>query len=207
MRARIVERAAGMLRAREPVTLRSLVAGTGASTMAVYTYFDSLDGVWRAVRQEGFTRLAAQLDLVHVTDDPVGDLTEQLSGYLQYALDEPDLYRVMFDVHADLEDAQAADATLGRVVETVRRCQAAGRLDSRSDALDTATKCWVLMHGIASLVATGPLALHQLEHAPAMIHAQLVGFGGEPDLCRTSISARWHHRELGRSGPTIPTTR
>ena len=47
-----------MLARREPVTLRAVVAGTGVSTMAVYTHFDGMPGLWRAVRQEGFTRLA-----------------------------------------------------------------------------------------------------------------------------------------------------
>jgi AcrR family transcriptional regulator len=180
-----------MLRAREPLTLRSLVLGTGASTMAVYTYFGSIEGVWKAVRQEGFTRLAARLDLVRVTDDPVGDLTDQLRSYVQYAVDEADLYRLMFDTTADLENAQAADDTLERLVETVRRCRAAGRFADTIDPLTTATKCWMLMHGLASLVATGPLAHDQLDYAPSMIHAQFVGFGAQPDSCRTSIAARW----------------
>jgi AcrR family transcriptional regulator len=191
MRARLVEKAARMLRAREQLTLRSLVSGTGSSTMAVYTYFGGIEGVWKAVRQEGFTRLAARLELGNVTDDPVGDLTEQLRTYVQYALDEPDLYRVMFDITADLEDAQAADDTLERIVKSICRCQDAGRFNSPGEALVTATKCWMLMHGLASLVATGPLALDQLDHAPSMIHAQFVAFGDDPDLCRASIAARW----------------
>ncbi len=53
-----------MLRTRQPVTLRALVAGTGVSTMAVYTYFGGMDGLWKALRQEGFTRLAAKLACV-----------------------------------------------------------------------------------------------------------------------------------------------
>ena len=44
---------------REPVTLRALVEGTGASTMAVYPHFGGMPGLWSAVRQEGFTRLTA----------------------------------------------------------------------------------------------------------------------------------------------------
>ena len=36
VRTALIERAAAMLAAREPVTLRTVVAGTGASTMAVY---------------------------------------------------------------------------------------------------------------------------------------------------------------------------
>ena len=45
VRTLLLERAAHMLRTREPLTLRSLVAGTGVSTMAVYTYFDGMSAV------------------------------------------------------------------------------------------------------------------------------------------------------------------
>jgi len=43
VRTLLVERAAHMLRTSEPTTLRSLMAGTGVSTMAVYTYFLAYD--------------------------------------------------------------------------------------------------------------------------------------------------------------------
>ena len=86
-RPRRCRRAAHMLRTREPITLRSLVAGTGVSTMAVYTYFGSMDGLWRALRQEGFTRLEARFSTVTITDDPVRDLTALVVAYLRNALE------------------------------------------------------------------------------------------------------------------------
>ena len=58
VRVALVERAAEMLARREVVTLRALVDSVGTSTMAVYTHFGGMAGLWRAVRQEGFTRLA-----------------------------------------------------------------------------------------------------------------------------------------------------
>src|SRR5882757_3108394 len=93
VRTLLIERAAHMLRTREPITLRSLVAGTGVSTMAVYTYFGGMDGVWQALRQEGFTRLAARFAAVATSGDPVRDLTALVAAYLGNALDHPDLYR------------------------------------------------------------------------------------------------------------------
>ncbi len=191
VRRSIVERAAALLRAREQITLRSLVAGADVSTMAVYTYFGGVDGVWRAVRQEGFTRLAAKLAAVPETRDPVADLTAQLSAYAQHALDDPDLYRVMFDATADLDDTQAADATLERIVEVVRRCRDRKRFRDEVDPLEFATQCWMLCHGIVSLIAIGPLAIEQLDHAPAMLHAQFVGAGDHPDACHASIANGW----------------
>src|SRR5687768_15972583 len=107
VRTLLIERGAQLLRAREPITLRSLVTGTGVSTMAVYTYFDGMDGLWRAVRQEGFTRLAAVLARIATTTDPVRDLAALGSAYLSNAEANPDLYRVMFDAAVELEEPAA----------------------------------------------------------------------------------------------------
>jgi AcrR family transcriptional regulator len=106
VRVALVERAATMMASREPVTLRALVDGTGASTMAVYTHFGGMPGLWRAVRQEGFTRLAAHLGAVSWTTDAVRDLMALGAGYVSNALANPVLYRAMFDTAAELEDPQ-----------------------------------------------------------------------------------------------------
>ncbi|MEU4325462.1 hypothetical protein [Nonomuraea dietziae] len=44
------------------MTARRLAGEAGTSTMAVYTYFGGMEEVRGAVRQEGFARLAADLD-------------------------------------------------------------------------------------------------------------------------------------------------
>lgn len=180
-----------MLRTRQPVTLRSLVTGTGVSTMAVYTYFGGMDGLWKAMRQEGFTRLAARLDAVAASADPVRDLAALGGAYLANALADPDLYRIMFDAGFELEDAEAADATLHCLVHTVERAKNAGRFRDDADPLELATQSWVIGHGLASLVATGPLPDHALDHGVPMLTALFVSAGDTPDRCRRSVELGW----------------
>ncbi|MEJ8641605.1 TetR-like C-terminal domain-containing protein [Streptomyces sp. MS1.HAVA.3] len=139
------------------MTLRSLVADTGVSTMAVYTYFGGMDGLWKALRQEGFTRLAVKLAAVSMSADPVRDLAALGAAYLSNALESPDLYRVMFDAGFELEDAEAADQSLHCLVRAVERAKAAGRFRDDVVPLELATQSWAIGHGLASLVATGPL--------------------------------------------------
>jgi AcrR family transcriptional regulator len=192
VRTLLIERAGQMLRTREPITLRSLVAGTGVSTMAVYTYFGGMDGVWKALRQEGFTRLAARFATVEMsTTDPVRDLAALVSGYLGNALDNPDLYRVMFDANFDLEDAQAADDTLEHLVRAAERGRRDGRFRADIDPLELAIRSWVIGHGLVSLVATGPLPRQTLAHGVPMLTALFVGEGDDPDRCRQSVEHGW----------------
>jgi AcrR family transcriptional regulator len=187
VRTLLIERAAHMLRTREPITLRSLVVGTGVSTMAVYTYFGGMDGMWKALRQEGFTRLAARFATVPVSADPVRDLAELVAAYLRNALGHPDLYRVMFDATFELEDLKAADATLEHLVQAAGRGRAAGRFQAGTDPLELAIQSWAIAHGLVSLVATGPLPQQTLAHGIPMLTALYVGMGDDPARCRRSV--------------------
>ncbi len=191
VRTLLLERAAHMLRTREPITLRSLVAGTGVSTMAVYTYFGSMDGLWQALRQEGFTHMAARFADVTPSDDAVRDLTALVSAYLGNALDHPDLYRVMFDASFDLEDLQAADDTLEHLVQAADRGRKTGRFAAGTVPLDLATQTWAVAHGLVSLVAGGPLPRTTLGYGPPMLTALFVSHGDEPGRCRRSVERGW----------------
>ncbi|WP_199440081.1 TetR/AcrR family transcriptional regulator [Umezawaea beigongshangensis] len=191
VRTLLVERAAHMLRTREPITLRSLVAGTCVSTMAVYTHFGGMDGMWKAVRQEGFTRLAARFAAVPTSEDPVLDLTALVSAYVGNALDHPDLYRVMFDANFDLEDLAAADATLEHMVQAADRGRAAGRFRAGTVPLELATQSWAVTHGLVSLVANGPLPHQTLDHTASLLAALFVSTGDDPARCRRSVESGW----------------
>jgi AcrR family transcriptional regulator len=191
VRTLLIERAAQMLRAREPVTLRSVVAGTGMSTMAIYTYFGGMDGLWQATRQEGFTRLAATLDAVPLSADPVRDLAALGGAYLSNALANPDLYRVMFDADFDLEDPAASDETLHCLVRTVERAKDTGRFRRDVDPLALATQSWAIGHGLVSLVATGPLPCQALDHGVPILTALFTSCGDDPGTCRRSVELGW----------------
>ncbi|MFI7639549.1 TetR/AcrR family transcriptional regulator [Nonomuraea sp. NPDC049400] len=191
VRSLLIDRAAQMLAARQPVTLRSLVAGTGMSTMAVYTYFGGMDGLWTAMRQEGFTRLAARLAAVAPSEDPVQDLAALGAAYLSNALASPDLYRVMFDAGFELENAEAADDTLHCLVRAVERATATGRFRDDIDPLGLATQSWIIGHGLASLVATGPLPHQALAHGVPLLTTLFISAGDNPEQCRRSVERGW----------------
>ncbi|MFC5290236.1 TetR/AcrR family transcriptional regulator [Actinokineospora guangxiensis] len=194
VRALLVNRAAHLLGARSPVTLRSLVAGTGVSTMAVYTHFGGIDGLWSAVRQEGFTRLAAALDALPTTRDPVHDLAALGVAYLTTAEANPDLYRTMFDTHAPLDDPAAADATLARLTTAAARATSAARFHPDTDPAALATRTWIIGHGLASLTTTGPLPRTALTHAVPLLTALFTSAGDTPT--RATRSVRRAYRDL-----------
>ena len=190
-RTLLIERAALMLRTREPITLRSLVAGTGVSTMAVYTHFGGMDGVWRALRQEGFARLGERLESVTPSADPVRDLSALVAGYVANALDHPDLFRVMFDPASGFEDVEAAEATLEHLVRAAGRAREAGRFGADVDPRELVNQSWAIAHGLVSLVATGPLRRRSLDDGIPLLTALFVSAGDEPDRSRASVEQGW----------------
>ena len=181
-----------MLARREPVTLRALVDAAGTSTMAVYTHFGGMPGLWRAVRQEGFVRLNRHLAAVDTTDDPVRDLSALGAAYLGNALANPHLYRVMFDTSADLEDPAAAADGFERLTACAARARETGRFGGSAEPESVATQLWAAGHGLAMLVLTGVLPEDVLpQHGPALAAAVFLAAGDQPELCRRSVRDGW----------------
>lgn len=186
----LIERAAGMLARREPVSLRALVAGTGVSTMAVYTHFDGMPGLWRAVRQEGFARLAGRLAEVPTTDDPVRDLAALGAAYAANAAASPDLYRAMFDAAADLEDQAVADGSFDLLVGATARAREVGRLRADVEPARVALRNWAAGHGVTMLVLGGILDPEvAATENDALTVAILTDAGDDPERCRASVAA------------------
>lgn len=187
-----MERAAQMLATREPVTLRALVDGTGASTMAVYTHFGGMPGLWRAVRQEGFTRLADRLAGIEFTRDPVRDLAALGAAYAANALANPSLYRTMFDAVVDLDDPGAAAQPFQLLVSCADRAREQKRFAATSDPEAIATRFWAAGHGLIMLVINEVLPREALPiHAPAIATAVFVDAGDDERRCRRSVEAGW----------------
>lgn len=200
IREQLVERAAGMLARREPISLRKLVDGTGMSTMAVYTYFEGMPGLLGAVRQEGFSRLASRLSTLFPTPDPVGDAAAAAGAYVASARKTPELYVLMFDGALPLPDSGAADAPLGRLVEAVQRAKDAGRFSPDLDPVAFANEVWMLGHGACMLVATGVLPFEAVEPIVTSALIRLyTGAGDDPDAARRSLEQGWA-RGLGAGG-------
>src|SRR3954451_12412733 len=89
----LIDAAARLIASEGPsaLTLRRVAAEVGTSTMAVYTAFGGMPELRRAVRYEGFARLARELDAVGTTRDPVADLWMLGRAYHENAIANPDL--------------------------------------------------------------------------------------------------------------------
>lgn len=207
-RERLLEAAMRTLEQNGPEALqaRKLAAEIGASTMAVYTYFGGMPGLFEALVTEGFVRFGHRLAEVPETDDPVTDLAALGLAYREYALQHPQRYRLMFGLAApglprkesrDLTEEGSPTllpegaATFEVLVRMVQRVIDSGRVDD-GEAVTLAGQAWSATHGFVLLEMTGVFGHedHGLTQilGPMMVNL-LVGLGADRDSVQASILA------------------
>ena len=189
VRGTLIEAAARLLGEHGPdaLTTRRVAAEVGTSTMAVYTYFRGMEELKKEVAREGFTRLAAYLDAVPDTEDPVSDLSALGAAYVENALTNYDLYRIMFSEHD--EHDEVGEGTFQRLVRGVERAIAEGRFSPDADPLNLATQMWAMAHGIVTLHKAGCLTIEEaIQTMGAMALNLFVGFGDKEEAALESMT-------------------
>lgn len=195
VRSRLVRAAARLLAEGGPeaVSVRKLAAEVGTSTMAVYTHFGGKPELLRAVTVAGFAHLAEVLAEQQRTDDPVADVHTGLMLYRRAALDDPNLFAVMFGrpVTRTLTDDDERDAALATFVTLVDGVQAAidaGRFRP-ADAAQVALELWAVVHGICTIELGAGLA--DAQQAPRTLASAVrhlaIGLGDDPAAAAASI--------------------
>ena len=189
IRAALIDSAARLLAdGPQALTTRRLAESVGTSTMAVYTYFRGMEDLRRAVRKEGFDRLAGLLERLTASNDPVADVAASGGVYLYNAISNPHLYRFMFMEPFDVDD-DIGEATFETLVAGLERSIQAGRFD-KADPYSLATQLWSMSHGIVTLHLAGLFTLEEaIDCLGDMGRNLFVGFGDDPLSTERSIRA------------------
>lgn len=164
----IVERSLELLQDKglAAVTMRAVAGRLGVGTMTLYTYVDGQHGLHREMVRHGFEMLGGDC-----RNRPAPTCAEDwLAGgraYLQFAMDHPNLYRLMFDTFdAPLEPDHEVlhggfQPYLERVTEYLA-CRGVTCAETLSDeARRRAGRWWIALHGLAMLALAGRLCVLQ----------------------------------------------
>jgi AcrR family transcriptional regulator len=143
------------------VTMRAVAAAAGVSTMATYKHFQSRDALLRAATAAEYPRIAGYFARANARTEAPG--MRGMLGYLNYALDHPQIFRYMFsspraDAFAfphDLKENRSPtfNILLGVVSELMER-----RVLRPDDVAETALSIWAHAHGLISLYLSGRIA-------------------------------------------------
>lgn len=141
------------------VSIRELARRTGVSHTAAHYHFKTRQALLGAIAAKGFERTAKALEEA-ARSEPDARLRLRRVGaaYVEYALREPEMYRLMFSsetadrsIHPELEKNAAA---LLQLLSTTLGEKRGGRRKSTAGP-DLALAAWSLVHGLASLLLDG----------------------------------------------------
>lgn len=139
-------------------TIRSIAECIDYSVGTVYVYFKDKNAILNALHTQGFTQLGGQFSvLVHV-QNPMERLIAMGRLYMKFALDNPDMYELMFTLKAPMEFLNSADkdewdegkSTFNFLKTTVDECIKEGHF--KGHLVEPLTfMIWGLVHGMCSL--------------------------------------------------------
>lgn len=124
----------------EALSTRSVAEAAGTTTRAVYSVFGSKEALLQALAQRAFELIIERVDAVPLTDDPGADLiTGAVQGFRAFALEHPDLFRLVFgaawpSAPFSADTAASQSSSYARLILRVQRAQSAGLLGDHSIA-------------------------------------------------------------------------
>ncbi len=167
------------------LTVRSVASAAKVAPMGVYSRFGSKDGLLEALFTSGFTSLNDEI-LRAVGPTAIRRLLDGCRRYREFALAQPQLYRLMFEQMMALELSDEAltvakssfDCLVTRVDDAVLAGELASLQPSRGDQVEQAQLIWSAMHGAVSLeIANVHFAQDRAASYEALLVNLLVGMG------------------------------
>jgi AcrR family transcriptional regulator len=169
-------------------TLREVARRAGVSHAAPYHHFPDRGALVGAIVAESFELLGSALGKASsgAGDDPFDRIGAMGIAYVEFALDHPQRYRLMFRSElsrsSDSEVATDADAAggtaFGTLMSAVQDAADRGVLRDGTDAGGAAVAAWASVHGLASLILEGSIGIradqrdrarHLAEHVVTLV--------------------------------------
>jgi len=143
----------------EALSLRNLGAHLNVTAAALYAYVDDKLDLLRAVAASEFERLIRQYEGVG-GEEPIARLCKISYVYVDYARNNPELFRVMFLFPPGVGDPEYgesntfADRAFRSVAKIAEEAIEQGKLRP-GDPLLTSVTIWSAVHGVANVVLMG----------------------------------------------------
>src|SRR4030088_1673672 len=136
------------------LSLRAVARRAGVSPAAPYRHYADREALVSAVAAVGYRELAERLAVAHPSPSTPEQLARVAIAYVQFALERPALFRIMFGEPCDRDNDErvAATAAVSLYVRGI-----VGRTFPQADADALATAIWALVHGLAFLHLDGKL--------------------------------------------------
>lgn len=142
----------------EQTTIRKIAAEIEYSVGTVYVYYKDKNDILHDLHTQGFKQLGGEMKVLFNVADPMERLKALGRVYLHFALENSDMYDLMFNMKAPMdflesthkEEWNEGKATFDVLRSTVNQCMEKGHFkDHHLEPLSFAI--WSMVHGMASL--------------------------------------------------------
>lgn len=142
----------------EQTTIRKIAQEIGYSVGTVYVYYQDKNDILHDLHSQGFRQLGAAMKVLFDVHDPMERVKALGRVYLRFAIENPDMYDLMFSRKAPmdyLDSVHASDwhegaATFDLLKTTVEECLAHGHFKGH-ELEPLSFVIWSAVHGMASL--------------------------------------------------------
>jgi len=142
----------------DQTTIRNIADEINYSVGTVYVYFKDKSAILHDLHSIGFRELGGYFKELFLIEDPMQRIKKMGTIYMKFALENSEMYDLMFNLRAPMEYLENTDndlwsegtETFGYVKKTVEDCMLKGHFKNHnSEAL--AFMIWSLVHGMCSL--------------------------------------------------------
>jgi AcrR family transcriptional regulator len=145
------------------VSMRAIAKELQWSATALYRYYQNKEALLAAVRAEGFRELGEILAGIRSAGSPPMEVADSaIRAYLQFAMEQSNLYRLMYELDQGQIDEQEAVARCRRTAFAEAVGIAEDILEDANmtgDPNEMAHLFWVGAHGLAALAVAQQLDL------------------------------------------------
>ena len=162
-RGMIVDVAIKLLHRHGPdaVTIRRVAGKLGVGAMTLYTYVEGQHGLQRDMVRRGFEMLSENC-CESDTPENKHSWRDGAKVYLNFAIEYPNLYKLMFDVPMAKDDADLLHGGFQPLLDHVTEelsCQGVSGQRLSREARAAAGRYWIGLHGLAMLAISGRLVV------------------------------------------------
>ncbi len=136
------------------LSLRGVARRAGVSANAPYRHYRDKEALLAALATRGFQDLTARLVTADSSAVPGAEFIALAQAYVNYAVEHPALFRLMFGHPCSRSHPDAA-AAAGQASAVLAARVATAILPAHRDAFMIG--CWALVHGLAALILDGKL--------------------------------------------------
>jgi len=145
------------------LSLRAVARRAGVSQAAPYHHFKDKTGMLAAIAARGFAELVkAQKEVTAETDDVTGRLRALGHGYMNFGLNHPALWRLMFgpEIASPAQYPELADVASQsyRLLTDAVAAQLTPKAVGNDASKAASVAAWALVHGLTMLVMDGRLS-------------------------------------------------